>query len=47
MNQQKFGIEEISELQSKHSEIISKIDDLRDKIKEIQTRDAKEKKNND
>ncbi len=47
MNQQKFGIEEISELQSKHSEIISKIDDLRDRIKEIQARDAKEKKNND
>lgn len=29
MNQQKFGIEEISELQSKHSEINNRIDDLR------------------
>jgi chromosome segregation ATPase len=47
MNQQKFGIEEISELQSKHSEINTRIDDLRDKIKEIESRDAKEKRNND
>lgn len=47
MNQQKFGIEEISELQAKHSEINLRIDELRDKIKDIETRDAKEKKNND
>lgn len=47
MNQQKFGIEEISELQAKHSEINTRIDDLRDKIKEIEARDAKEKRNND
>lgn len=47
MNQQKFGIEEISELQAKHSEINTRIDELRDRIKEIESRDAKEKKNND
>lgn len=47
MNQQKFGIEEISELQKKHSEINSRIDDLRDRIKEIEDRDANEKRNND
>lgn len=47
MNQQKFGIEEISELQKKHSEITCRIDDLRDKIKEIEERDANEKRNND
>lgn len=29
MNQQKYGIEEISELQKKHSDINTKIDDLR------------------
>lgn len=47
MNQQKFGIEEISELQAKHSEINTRIDELRDRIKEIEARDAKEKRNND
>jgi hypothetical protein len=29
MNQQKYGIEEISELQNKHSTINTRIDDLR------------------
>lgn len=47
MNQQKFGIEEISELQAKLSEINTRIDELRDRIKEIESRDAKEKRNND
>ena len=47
MNQQRFGIEEISELQKKHSEITSRIDQLRDKIKEIEDRDTREKRNND
>lgn len=47
MNQQKFGIQEISELQAKHSEIYGRIDDLREKIREIETRDAREKRNND
>lgn len=47
MNQQKFGIEEISELQARLSEVNARIDDLRDRIREIEARDAKEKKNND
>jgi hypothetical protein len=47
MNQQKFGIEEISDLQAKHSEIYGRIDDLKEKIREIEARDAKEKRNND
>lgn len=47
MNQQKFGIEEISQLQKNNSEINSRIDDLREKIKEIEARDMREKRNND
>jgi hypothetical protein len=47
ISQQKFGIEEISELQAKHSEIYGRIDDLKEKIREIETRDGKEKRNND
>lgn len=46
-NQQKFGIEEIADLQKKHSEINHCIDDLKDKIKEIEERDSTEKKKND
>jgi len=41
LNQQKYGIEEISELQRQHSEINTRIDDLREKIKEIEDRDAR------
>ena len=33
LNQQKYGIEEISELQKKHSDINTKIDDLKEKIR--------------
>ena len=47
MNQQKFGIEEIAELQNEQSTINTRIDDLREKIKDIEARDAREKRNND
>jgi peptidoglycan hydrolase CwlO-like protein len=35
LNQQKYGMDEISELQKQNSDIMSRIDDLREKIKEI------------
>ena len=47
MTQQKFGMEEYSDLQRVMSDINSRIDDLREKIKEIEARDAREKRNND
>lgn len=47
MNQQKFGIEEIADLQNVQSDINTRIDGLREKIREIEQRDANEKRNND
>lgn len=47
MTQQKFGMEEHADLQTLMSEIHSRIDDLREKIKEIEAKDAREKRNND
>jgi hypothetical protein len=35
LNQQRYGMDEISELQKHNSDIMSKIDGLREKIKEI------------
>lgn len=47
MNQQKFGIEEITELQKRHSDVNARIDELRERIKEIEDRDSREKRSND